>query len=56
MATGVQYLEMSKDGVNLKKLERELVYALEADKKYSRENDAKFRAMHQKVATYDEFR
>ena len=42
--------------IDLDKLERELVGALEADRKYSRENDAKFRAVHQKVATYEEFR
>lgn len=42
--------------IDVDKLERELVTALEADRKYSRENDAKFRAVHQKVATYEEFR
>ena len=38
------------------RLEREMRNAFEADKKYSRENDAKFRAIHQRVATYEEFR
>lgn len=47
---------MSRAPIDLDKLERELVGALEADRKYSRENDAKFRAVHQKVATYEEFR
>lgn len=42
--------------IDVRKLERELVGAIEADRKYSRENDAKFRAVHQKVATYEEFR
>lgn len=42
--------------IDIKRLERELVSAVEADKKYWRENDAKFRAIHQKVATYEEFR
>ena len=42
--------------IDVDKVERELVTALEADRKYSRENDAKFRAVHQKVATYEEFR
>lgn len=42
--------------IDVDKLERELISALEADRKYSRENDAKFRAVHQKVATYEEFR
>jgi len=45
-----------EEAVDLGRLERELVSAIEADKKYSRENDAKFRAVHQKVATYEEFR
>lgn len=43
-------------GINLRKLERELSNALEADKRYARENDAKFRAVNQKVASYEEFR
>ncbi|KAL2101300.1 hypothetical protein ACEWY4_003061 [Coilia grayii] len=42
--------------INFSALEKELQSAVEADKKYSRENDAKFRALHQKVATYEEFR
>ncbi|XP_006110607.2 dynein axonemal assembly factor 19 isoform X1 [Pelodiscus sinensis] len=37
-------------------LERELQAAVAADEKYQRENDAKFRAVHQKVASYEEFR
>ncbi len=51
--------EMSTSGegtIDLNKLERELVGALQADRKYSRENDAKFRAVNQRVATYEEFR
>ncbi|XP_064404295.1 coiled-coil domain-containing protein 103-like isoform X1 [Halichondria panicea] len=48
---------MSGEGrIDLNKLERELVGALQADRKYSRENDAKFRAVSQRVATYEEFR
>ncbi len=48
---------MSGEGtIDLSKLERELVGALQADRKYSRENDAKFRAVNQRVATYEEFR
>ncbi|XP_036445935.1 coiled-coil domain-containing protein 103 isoform X2 [Colossoma macropomum] len=42
--------------IDFSALERELQAAVEADKKYQRENDAKFRAIHQKVATYEEFR
>jgi len=46
----------NEDKINFSKLERELADAVEADAKYNRENDAKFRAVHQKVASYDEFR
>ena len=42
--------------IDVDKVEKELASALEADRKYSRENDAKFRAVHQKVASYEEFR
>lgn len=42
--------------IDVDKLEKELVSALEADRRYSRENDAKFRAVNQRVATYEEFR
>ena len=42
--------------VDVDKLERELVTALEADRRYSRENDAKFRAVNQRVQSYEEFR
>jgi hypothetical protein len=46
----------SAEFIDVDKVEKELVNALEADRKYSRENDAKFRAVNQKVATYEEFR
>ena len=42
--------------VDVDKLEREMLDALRADRKYSRENDAKFRAVNQRVQTYEEFR
>ncbi|KAL6476493.1 hypothetical protein MHYP_G00149920 [Metynnis hypsauchen] len=42
--------------IDFSALEKELQAAVEADEKYQRENDAKFRAIHQKVATYEEFR
>ena len=42
--------------VDIDKLERELVSALEADRRYTRENDAKFRAINQRVQSYEEFR
>ena len=44
------------DSINFDKLERELLNAVDRDARYQRENDAKFRAVHQKVATYDEFK
>lgn len=37
-------------------LEKELQGALEADRRYSRENEAKLRAVHQQVASYSHFR
>jgi len=45
-----------EDKVDFGKLEKEITNAVEADQKYWRENDAKLRAVHQKVATYEEFR
>ena len=46
----------SEDVINFDKLESELDAAVEADARYQRENDAKFRAIHQKVPTYDDFK
>lgn len=43
------------ENINFSKLEQEFYAARQADEKYSRENDAKFRAVHQKVASYEEF-
>lgn len=37
-------------------LEKELEEAIATDEKYQRENDAKFRAVNQKVSSYEEFR
>lgn len=45
-----------RDVMDFSALEKELQEALEADRRYTRENDAKLRAVHQKVATYNEFR
>ena len=42
--------------IDVSRVERELVDALAADRKYARENDAKIRAVSQRVATYEEFR
>ena len=46
----------ANDKIDFGKLEAEVYDAVEADAKYQRENDAKFRAVHQKVATYEEFK
>ncbi len=45
-----------KDDIDFDKLELELHAAVEADQRYWCQNDAKFRAVHQKVASYEEFR
>ncbi|XP_078080554.1 dynein axonemal assembly factor 19 [Mustelus asterias] len=42
--------------LDFKALETELQTALFLDEKYKRENDAKFRAIHQKVGSFEEFR
>ena len=47
---------MSADQVDLQSIHREFVQAFNAEKKYERENDAKFRAINQRVASYEEFR
>lgn len=49
-------MEEECDVIDFSALEKELSLALEADRKYKRENEAKFRAIHQKVATYEDFR
>ena len=49
-------VSVKEDIVNFDKLENEVLKAMNADAKYQRENDAKFRAVDQKVASYDEFR
>ena len=48
---------MNKDGtIDFSKLEKQLLVAVEEDAKYQRENDAKFRAVAQKVGSYEEFK
>ena len=37
-------------------MKKDFEKAVEADTRYWRENDAKFRAVNQKVASYEEFR
>jgi len=52
----VTMVSRKEDKVDFNKLEKEFANAVEADQRYWRENDAKLRAVQQKVATYDEFR
>lgn len=51
-----QSIDCKDDNIDFKKLEDQFANALASDEKYQRENNAKFRAIHQKVGTYDEFR
>ncbi|XP_041634364.1 coiled-coil domain-containing protein 103 [Cheilinus undulatus] len=44
-----------RDVINFSALERELQGAIESEQKYKRENEAKLRAVNQKVS-YDQFR
>ena len=43
-------------GLNIDKLETELHRSVREEERHWHENDAKLRAVQQKVATYDEFR
>lgn len=45
-----------EESIDFNKLQREFYTAKEADRKYWRENEAKFRAVNQKVGSYEEFR
>ncbi|KAM9844197.1 dynein axonemal assembly factor 19 isoform 1-T1 [Aulostomus maculatus] len=47
---------LQRDIIDFSALERELQAAVESDRKYRQENDAKLRAVAQKVASYEEFR
>ena len=42
--------------IDVNKLRKELGAAVQADDDYWRENEAKFRAVRQKVSSYEEFR
>ncbi|XP_031573319.1 coiled-coil domain-containing protein 103-like [Actinia tenebrosa] len=44
------------EGIDFQKLEKEFNLAVEADEKYKRENAAKFRAVEQRVGSYEEFK
>lgn len=48
--------DLKEDKIDFVKLERELEEAVKADAKYWRENDAKFRAVEQRVESYEHFR
>lgn len=45
-----------KDVIDFAALERELSTAVESERRYKRENDAKLRAIDQNVASYEQFR
>ena len=49
-------MNMEDESIDFNKLERELQKAVDADSKYARENAAKFRAVEQRVGSYEEFR
>ena len=51
-------MKRSEEGdiIDFSALERQLSSAVEADRRYHRENDAKLRAVSQKVGSYEEFR
>lgn len=46
----------NEEGIDFNKLEKEFNRAVEADAKYQRENAAKFRAVEQRVGSYEEFK
>lgn len=48
-------VSLEKEEIDFIRLEKELFEGIEKDKKYWRENDAKLRAVEQRVATYEEF-
>lgn len=47
---------LKEDWIDFSKLELELSQAVEKDARYWRENDAKMRAVGQKVESYEQFR
>ena len=46
----------NKEDIDFAELEKELEAAIDQDTRYWLQNDAKIRAVNQRVATYDEFR
>ncbi|EDQ92295.1 uncharacterized protein MONBRDRAFT_21844 [Monosiga brevicollis MX1] len=55
MAAERQAASLTGAAINFDRLEQSLQRSVEKEERYWRENDAKFRAMAQKVATYEEF-
>ncbi|XP_049416325.1 coiled-coil domain-containing protein 103 [Epinephelus fuscoguttatus] len=45
-----------RDVIDFSALERELQMAVESERRYQRENEAKLRAVSQRVASYSQFR
>ncbi|XP_029692398.1 dynein axonemal assembly factor 19 [Takifugu rubripes] len=60
MDTNAEHKEVmarsQKDVIDFAALERELSTAIESERRYQRENDAKLRAIDQNVASYEQFR
>ncbi|CAB1425258.1 unnamed protein product [Pleuronectes platessa] len=57
MATNIKMMAMSeRDVIDFPALELELQAAVESERRYQRENEAKLRAVSQRVASYQEFR
>ena len=48
--------DLKEDWIDFGRLEKELDEAVQKDARYWRENDAKFRAVEQRVETYEQFR
>ncbi len=55
MANRAHLLINEKGEVDLRRLEATVATAIQQDERYQRENDAKFRAVAQKVQSYEEF-
>ena len=56
MISITEMADLKEDKIDFGKLEKELFTAVEADASYWRENDAKLRAMNQRVESYDQFK
>lgn len=49
-------MSILEEKIDYKLLEQELIQAIKEDELYQLKNDAKFRAIEQKVPTYNDFR